>query len=159
MRLDQLWLFLAGPAALLGLVAVRAALSRLRGAQRKPALGQSGDANVVAVIGSLGSLVAAVATIGVIAGRPQPVSFERASTFFFPLLLLLGMAICGWAMERSPTWRERRLLAWLVPLLLLGGSVLLWEESIDWTRRAAQAGKDGLLCTARTTSASVVAPK
>ena len=144
MRLDQLWLFLAGPAALLGLVAVRAALLRFRGTHLKPALAQSADANVVAVIGCLGSLIAAVATIGVIAGRPQPVSFERASTFFFPLLLLLGMAICGWAMERSPIWRERRLLAWLVPLLLFGGSVLLWEENIDWTRRAAQAGKDGL---------------
>jgi len=48
-RLDQLWLFLAGPAALLSLVAVRAALLRFRGTHLKPALAQSADANVVAV--------------------------------------------------------------------------------------------------------------
>jgi hypothetical protein len=81
MRLDQLWLFLAGPAALLGLVAVRAALSRLRGTHLKPAQAQSADANVFAMIGCLVSLIAAIAAIGVVAGRPQPVSFERASTF------------------------------------------------------------------------------
>ena len=141
MHLDQLWIFLAGPAALLGLVAVRTTLSRLRGAAYQPSAVQSNAANVVAVIGSL---VAALAAIAVVAGRPQPISFERASTFFFPLLLLLGMAICAWAMERLPERPDRRILGWLVPLILLSGSVLLWDQTMEWTRRAAQAGQDGL---------------
>jgi len=138
MRLDQLWIFLAGPVVLLGFVAIRTVLSRLRGAAYQPSPVQSNASNAIAVIGSL---VVALAVIGVIAGRAQPISFERASTFFFPLLLLLGMAICGWAMERLP---QRRLLGWLVPLILLSGSVLLWDQTMEWTRRAIQAGQDGL---------------
>jgi hypothetical protein len=138
MHLDQLWIFLAAPAALLGFVALRTVLSRRLSATYQLPPVQSNAANTVAVIGSL---VAALAVIGVVAGRSQPISFERASTFFFPLLLLLGMAICGWAMERLP---ERRLLSWLVPLVLLSGSVLLWDQTMEWMRRATQAGQEGL---------------
>jgi hypothetical protein len=138
MRLDQLWIFLAGPAALLGFVAIRTVLSRLRGTTYQPSPVQSNASNAIAIIGSL---VAVLAGIGVVAGRAQPISFERASTFFFPLLLLLGMAICSWAIERLP---QRRPLGWLVPLILLSGSVLLWDQTMEWTRRTAEAGQDGL---------------
>jgi hypothetical protein len=144
LRLDQLWVFLAAPAIMVVLVAVRAVLSTARGATHEPPSAQAGATHLVAMIGCLATLVVTLATISVIAGRAQPVSFERTSTFFLPLLLLLGMAISSWAMERSPTQRERRFLAWLVPLLALSGTVLLWDRSFDWAPRAVEAGKNGL---------------
>ena len=145
MRLELLRVFLAATVALLGLVAARAALSmaRRRGTTA-PSPPRAQATFATTVIGSTGALVAALAVISVIAGRPQPVSFERASTFFFPLLLLLGMAICGWAIERSPTVRERRFLTWLIPSIVLSGTIVLWDQTFDWSRRAVEVSNHGM---------------
>jgi hypothetical protein len=84
-----------------------------------------------------------LAVISVIAGRPQPVSFERASTFFIPLWLLFGMAVAAWAASRLPE-RQRRLLGALVPIAVLIGTMVHWNATDRWFERAAKAAGSGL---------------
>jgi hypothetical protein len=145
MRLDQLWVVLAVPAVLLALVASRELALKARGtAYELTAEAGKRTSRAATTVGCLLSIVAVVAVISVVAGRPQPVSFERTSTFFVPLLLLLGMAMAAWATERPSTRWQRLLLGWLGPLLALGGTLVLWDRSFDWSHRALEVGKDGL---------------
>ena len=143
-RFDQVWVFLAGSAVALGFPATRAIASRLRQATGKPAPARPRPAFGGATIGDLGALVATLAAISVIAGRRQPVSFDRASTFFLPLLLLLGMAVGGGASARTPARWERWALGWLLPLLISSGTVFVWGTNDDWTPRLAKASENGL---------------
>jgi hypothetical protein len=134
---------LLGPVALLGLAAVRWALSRRRGAAAEPPPAPADTTNANAVVAWLGALVVALAVISVIAGRPQPVSFERSSTFFVPLLLMLSMALGSWASGRLPG-RLQRLLGIVVPLVAFLGTMILWNDQDHWLRRASAAAGNGL---------------
>jgi hypothetical protein len=92
----------------------------------------------------VGSLIAMFAVVSVVAGRPQPVSYLRTSTFFVPLLLLFGAAVCGWVAARVPTRGERWLLAVLLPLMLLVGTASAWLHDADWRHRLVRASGTGL---------------
>ena len=141
MQLDQLWLFLARPAALLALSPCG---QPCQGSGARISSPHSAIGRRQRVCDDRLSRLAGSGDRGDRCRRwpPQPVSFERASTFFFPLLLLLGMAICGWAMERSPTWRKDDFWLGCFPSSCSAGRAPL-GENIDWTRRATQAGRTG----------------
>jgi hypothetical protein len=126
LRLDQLWVFLAMAGGLL-LVAARQ--------KRAP------SQRAAVVIGVMGSLAATFAAIGIVAGRPQPGSFERASSFFFPLLMLLAMAVCIWG---ASSRRNRQFRDWMQPALLTIGTLLVWAGTADWPQRLARASDNGL---------------
>jgi hypothetical protein len=125
LRLDQLWIFLAMAAALL-----------LAARQKRVA-----DQGATAVIGVMGTLAALFAVIGIVAGRPQPGSFERATSFFFPLLMLLAAAMCVWG---SPARWTRPFRDWLLPALLTVATLLVWAGTADWPQRLARASDNGL---------------
>jgi hypothetical protein len=125
LRLDQLWVFLAMAAGLL--LAARQ--------KRVP------DQGAAVVIGVMGSLAALFAAIGIVAGRPQPGSFERATSFFFPLLMLLAMAVCIWG---SPARWTRPFRDGMQPLLLTIGTLLVWAGTADWPQRVARVSDNGL---------------
>jgi hypothetical protein len=125
LRLDQLWVFLALAAGLL--LAARQ--------KRVP------DQGAAVVIGVIGSLVALFAAVGIVAGRPQPGSFERATSFFFPLLVLLATAVCIWG---SPARWTRPFRDWMLPALLAIGTLLVWAGTADWPQRVARVSDNGL---------------
>lgn len=125
MRLDQLWVFLAMAAALL--LAARQ--------KRVP------DQGAAVVIGVMSSLAALFFAIGILAGRSQPGSFERATSFFFPLLMLLATAACIWG---SPVRWTRRFRDWALPALLTVGTLLVWGGTADWPQRVVAASDNSL---------------
>jgi len=125
LRLDQLWIFLAMAAGLL-------LMARQK---RMP------DQGAAAVIGVVGSLVVTIAAIGIVAGRAQPGSFERATSFFFPLLMLLATAVCIWG---SPARWAPRFRDSMLPALLAIGTLLVWAGTADWPQRLARASDNGL---------------
>lgn len=125
LRLDQLWIFLAMAAGLL--LAARQ--------KRVPNQGAT------VVIGVMGSVAALFFAIGVVAGRSQPGSFERATGFFFPLLMLLATAVCVWG---SPARWTRPFRDWTQPALLTIGTLLVWGGTADWPQRVALASESGL---------------
>jgi len=140
MRIDQLWTFLLGAIVLLPLLIWRAVrIARTESGTTAP---QDDTISIGATLGLVALLIAVLAVVSAVAGRAQPVSFERATTFFVPLLLLLGVAFCGWCVGRSPHW-ERRLIGALLPAVLLVGTVALWNHNDEWMRRATTAVENG----------------
>jgi hypothetical protein len=107
-----------------------------------PTAPQGGAVSIGGTLGLLALLIVLLAVISAVAGRSQPVSFERASTFFVPLLLLFGTAFYSWCVSRSPSW-ERMLSGALLPVVLLVGTVALWNHNDQWMRRAAKAVENG----------------
>jgi hypothetical protein len=89
----------------------------------------------------MGSLAALFAAIGVVAGRPQPGSFERATSFFFPLLLLMAAAACIWG---SPARWTRPFRDWMQPAFLTVATLLVWAGTADWPQRVARVSDNGL---------------
>ena len=143
MRLEQLWVFVLG-AFLLGIAAKlwRVWRRARRGLQDIAAATERGKTNAAAVLPILAFVLIYFAAVSVVLGRTQWVSYERASTFFLPILLLLSVAFYSWcaALERI---RNHVFAGAAVPAALLLATVALWNVQDQWVERAAGALRDG----------------
>jgi hypothetical protein len=139
MRLNALWVVLAGPVVAVGLVLARAAWARWRGGGDKVSPDAVTLRMTLSTMAHLGSLLVLLIAISIAAGLGQSVSFERFCTFFFPLIILLCIAICGWAMTRPLRPWAFWGLGWVLPVLLLAGTLVLWQQANNWTGRVARA--------------------
>ncbi len=142
LRYDVLWVFLAGVAVAGGLFAAHVFSAR---GTLKEASGESPSPRIVLrTIVILCSLLGFLIAISTFAGRVQSVSFERFCTFFVPLIVLLGIALCGWVtawpLRSSSRWGLRVAL----PLLVLAGTLLSWDHQFDWSSRVSRATANGL---------------
>lgn len=131
-RLDFLWVFLIGPAvALLTLAAMRRlAATKMVG----PSANSFPRLSLTYVAALLGLLV----VISAATGRVQNISFERFSSFFVPLIVLLGVAMVGWVLTRLHGGRWRWLLSWPLPIALLVATLALWNNESDWDARVSR---------------------
>jgi len=97
-RLYVIWPFLIGP--LFACVVV--VLSRQHPSRRTLDRDYAAVASIAAAsMVRLGVLVAILALISVIGGQTRSISFERFSTFFVPLLVLLGASVCAWVFREQ----------------------------------------------------------
>lgn len=143
MRLDQLWVVIAAALTALFFAMVRRALYKdMKGLN--PSLALPGTGTDVTAIFTIGSFLVMAAIISALAAGSQPTSFERASTFFFPLLLLFAAALSTWATARAPAMWQRFFSGWRQPVVLVGGTLVLWAGTADWTDRFMRASENGL---------------
>jgi len=144
-RFDRLEVFFAGPAVTLGLLMTSVFVSRF--GRRTVVSEKTASAATeieIAYTAHVGSLIAFLVVFSLFAGRSQHVSFQRSSTFFVPLLLLLGMAAGAWASSRlSPWWRQWRLDV-VLPLFLLCGTAFFWAQDTEWRHRLRQVTENSV---------------
>jgi hypothetical protein len=69
----------------------------------------------------------------VLIGRAQSVSFARLSSFFVPLLVLLGIAVSVRVLSWPLARRDDTVLRLVVPAILLVGGLLVWQSHAHWT--------------------------
>jgi hypothetical protein len=81
----------------------------------------------------LAALVVLLATVAVVAGRAQSISFTRLSSFFVPVLVMLAIAGSVWALNWPLTRRDDATLRLIVPALLLVGTLVAWQSHAHWT--------------------------
>ncbi len=143
LRLDHLWVYLTGPFVLLVVLAARMLSSKRIAASTTQAAATFKRFDVV-VIGVFGSLILVLAAVSLLVARGQSGSFERASTFFFALLLMLGMAASSFLMAQWPGERARTVMRWHLPALLMGGTLLLWIGADSWAERVGRATANGV---------------
>src|SRR5580700_8670292 len=126
LRLRFLWPFLSGPLIAVVVLRMSGALSgwwRLAAPRdaRSAALAKQTAWRLVA-------LVLLLATVALIAGRAQSLSFARLSSFFVPVLVMLAMAGSVWALNWPLTRRDDAVLRLIVPGLLLVGTLVAWQS-------------------------------
>lgn len=143
LRLDHLWVYLTGPMLLLVVLAARTFSSRRNAESTARAAATSKRLDVV-VIGVFGSLILVMTAVSLIVARGQAGSFERASTFFFALLLMLGMAASSVLMAQWPGDRARTIMRGHLPAVLMGGTLLLWIGADSWASRVGRATENGV---------------
>ncbi len=141
-RFDLAALFLAAAAFGLGAIAMRSARVRYRSGPA-PRMPQAATEFTIASAKRLGVLVVVLAAISLPAGHDQSVSFLRASTFFFPLLLMLAASICGWALAEARARWERRAWGLVLPPILFFATVVLWWHS-NWLSRLPDISQNAL---------------
>ena len=144
MRFDRLEVFFAGPAIVTAIVAVRVFVSRYRNTMTTGSLASIDRGMATEASCRLGSLLAFLIAISLAVGRSQHVSFQRSSTFFVPLLLLLGLAVGAWGLSRLPVSWERWRVSSLLPLLLLSSTTFSWATDIQWRHRLVQVTENSL---------------
>ncbi len=132
MRLRVLWPFLAGPVIA---VAVFRVTGRWTTAKLMPVHDSSAASFAGATIARLAVLTGLLIVLGLTAGRAQYYSFFRLSSFFVPLLVLLGIACGVWLLDRQlESWREP--WAWTaLPAVLLIAVLGAWQGKDHWSRR------------------------
>ncbi|WP_158812822.1 hypothetical protein [Methylocapsa sp. S129] len=119
--------------------ATLAVISSRRGARDGGATRSPAGSAALQTLSILGALTAMLIVISAFAGHVQSTSFERLSTFFVPLLVLLGVACCGWLLTwPNPRWFDRS-LRFALPVLLFGGVLLAWESADGWGGRVSSA--------------------
>jgi hypothetical protein len=130
MRLRFLWPFLSGP-----LICV--VVLRMSGAFAGWRLTAPRDAKSTALTGQtvlrLAALVVLLVAVAVIAGRAQSFSFARLSSFFVPVLVMLGIAGSVWGLSWPLKRRDDTVLRLVVPAILLVGSLVAWQAHAHWT--------------------------
>ena len=141
MRLRGLWPFLLGPiiAAIIIYAADRFA------PWKRPRLSDQAEASLAgAAAVRLAVLLLLLIGLAVLAGRAQSVSFDRLSTFFVPLLVLLAIAGGAWLLNgklqsRGDVW------TWTVlPAVLLIAVLGAWQGKDHWLRRVPRETADAL---------------
>ena len=151
MRLDILWLYFSGLFVFaLGVIT----MGRLRTLHpidpSSPATSRYRTAPVRASAMRLLALVITLAVVSIAVGRVQYVTYERFSTFFFPLLALIGAAGSGWILVVSAPADAQGLglyeviSRWLVPATLLFAVLTSWQMSDNWFNRSMHASINGL---------------
>jgi hypothetical protein len=143
MRLDVFWVFFIG-IFFADWLAAHTLSTKSRVIAFPPCEQSIADSVPRRTMACLGLLVGTFIVISVFAGHSQHVSYLRFSSFFVPLLTLLGTAYCGWLLARSwPPWLDRMLRA-VLPALLLIGVLGSWQATYDWAARAARSTANGL---------------
>lgn len=149
MRLDILWLYFAG---LLVFALSVLAIARLRALQpidrKSPATSCCGTALVGPPVTRLVALVITLAVVSIVVGRVQYVTYERFSTFFFPLQVLVGAAGSGWILMASARIGAKGfcevISRWIAPAALLFAVLTSWQISDNWFDRGVHATVNGL---------------
>ena len=147
MRLEQVAAFLVVAVALLRCLLSQHVLqgqrSKAETSKHQPgALGAPDGPE--SILGIVGGFIAMTAVLSLVVGPSQSTSFERASSFFFPLLMLLLMATCQWASARIDREWIRRSFSWQQPAVLLAGTVILWSSTHDWPSRMVRVSQNGM---------------
>jgi len=141
MRLRGLWPFLIGPiiAAIIIYVTDRFALcKRSRLHIPSEALLAGATAARIAALLLLFILVA------LLAGRVQSISFERLSTFFVPLLVLLAIAVGAWLLNGKLQSRDDPWTWTVLPVVLFIAVLGAWQGKDHWSRRVPGETADAL---------------
>jgi hypothetical protein len=139
-RFDLLRVFLAGPALAFALVAIHALQACSIG--NKTAAAQS--PLIFRTIACLGSLLGLLVVVSVVAGRVESYSYERFSSFFVPLIVLLGIALCNLAMLRPLGLGYSRLLRLALPIVLIIATLASWQQMTNWASRVMVGTANGL---------------
>src|SRR5579864_5999009 len=141
MRLRGLWPFLIGPiiAAIIICVADRfTPWKRLR-------LSDPAEASLAAATAiRLAALLLLFIVVALLVGRAQSISFERFSTFFVPLLVLLAIAGGAWLLNGKLQSRDDVWTWTVLPAVLLIAVLGAWQGKDHWTRRVPGETADAL---------------
>jgi hypothetical protein len=129
MRLRFLWPILTGPIIALLVLRMSGAFTGWR-------LTAPRDAKSAASTGRtalrLAALVVLLVAVAVLIGRAQSISFARLSSFFVPLLVLLGIAGSVWGLNWPLARRDDTVLRRVVPAILLVGGLVAWQAQAHW---------------------------
>jgi hypothetical protein len=137
-RFDLVWVFVvAGPAIALAVMLVEA--FRRRSIKHAIALAISTRPVISRTIVFLSVLLSLLCLVSVFAGHFEKASYERFSSFFVPLIALMGIALCSMAMRRAPVGRQDFWLRVALPILLLVGTLISWQDRTAWASRAIRA--------------------
>ena len=121
MRLYVLWPYLIGPLIALAVLVGARRHAYVKGVNRDAAA----TASIAGITAArLGLLVAMLALISVGGGQIRNISFERFSTFFVPLLVLLGISASAWALGRQYHAQSAKVGRIALPLTLLIATML-----------------------------------
>jgi hypothetical protein len=132
MRLRVMWPFLAGPvivAAVLRAFPVRAA------GKPTPPHDMQAASLAAATIARLAVLIGLLVVFALTVGRSQYYSFFRLSSFFVPLLALLGIAGGVWLLHRQLGSRRDPWVRTALPAVLVIAVLGAWQGKEHWTRR------------------------
>ncbi len=142
MRLDQLWVLFAGAVVAMGILSARWIASGDQGMAMKLSPATAQTEMGLATLRRVGSLLLVFAAISFFAGPEDLLAYLRASSFFFPLQVMMASAVCAWAATRIPGRLERWSLSLICPFVLFGATLLSWHG--DWRHRAARNIENGL---------------
>jgi hypothetical protein len=135
-RIEFLWLVVVGAMLAYGVAISRTASQRFRQAFTVPPI-------CIAAATHTAFLIVLLLLISAATGRVQHISYERFSSFFAPLLLLLAVAIAGLALARGDPvlrwWLARPL-----PAVLLVATLVVWQATAGWADRVANVTSHGL---------------
>lgn len=108
------------------------------------------DSRVMAVrlirstLARIGLLIGMLILVSAFAGRVQSVTYERFSSFFFPLLVVLIIAACSWLLvvpfPRGLEWARRT----GAPIAVLCWLLFSWQWTNDWATRTLHAAVNGM---------------
>jgi hypothetical protein len=141
MRLRGLWPFLIGP--IIAAIIIYAT-DRFAPWKRPRLCDQMEASRAGATAVRLAVLLLLFIGVAVTAGRAQSVSFDRLSTFFVPLLVLLAIAGGAWLLNgklqsRGDVW------TWTVlPAVLLVAVLGAWQGKDHWLRRVPAETADAV---------------
>jgi hypothetical protein len=130
MRLRFLWPFLTGPIIALLVLWTSGAFTGWRLAAPRDAKSAASTGRIAL---RLAALVVLLVTVAVLIGRAQSVSFARLSSFFVPLLVLLGIAVSVRVLSWPLARRDDTVLRLVVPAILLVGGLIVWQSHAHWT--------------------------
>jgi hypothetical protein len=141
MRLDVLWPFLTGPFIALAVLATVRWVS-----PPSKVISEDVTAASIALASSanVGALVTMLAAISVLSGQVRSISFERFSTFFVPLLILLTVSGSAWALNQTIGKRPAKALRIVLPFSLLVGVLTYWQATHHWGGSAYRTTKDAI---------------
>lgn len=150
MRLDALGIML-GSAAVAGIIyAVSSYTRRRRGTsapfRRTEELPTAVSTRSAAVTSGLilGSIISTFGIASLVVARVQYISYLRFSGFFFPLLLLLAIALWTAILEKRPAFSHRWHLPIIVPCVLLVAVPFSWHQASYWGDQVLEATADAL---------------
>ena len=128
MRLGILWPFLIAPI----IAVVVRVLSGARGKCQDRKTPTSFGLNVTV---QLAAIVALFSIVALAMGRVQSISFARFSTFFVPLVLLLGTATSVWILDCPLNKRVHMLLRLILPGTIFVSVLGFWQIIDPWASR------------------------
>jgi len=132
MRLRVMWPFLAGP--VIAVAIVRMVPARAMGKPTPPHDMQAASL-AAATIARLAVLIGLLVVCALTVGRSQYYSFFRLSSFFVPLLALLGIASGVWLLHRQHGSRRDPWVRTALPAVLVIAMLGAWQGKDHWTRR------------------------
>lgn len=89
-------------------------------------------------------VIGALAGISFFAGHVQDISYGRFSTFFVPLVMLLGGTWSGAELAMARTGHYAWFVRVALPLLILAGTLASWWDISHWPKRVTAATSESL---------------